>query len=73
MRVRSFREAVAFQLSERETLAKVVGVPLSWHNLGRAAHRAQLRATHRTRVGRVGSGSWGAGSRRQQALLPPPT
>lgn len=41
MRVRSFREAVAFQLSERETLAKVVGVPLSWHKMGRAAHCPQ--------------------------------
>ena len=74
MKVRSLREAVAFQLSEQETLAKVVGVPLSQHKLRRAAHCLQGLApgVQRTRVGRGGSGSWRCGGRQWQTLFPPP-
>ena len=72
MKVRSLREAVAFQLSEQETLAKVVSVPLSRHKLGRAAHCLQGLApgVQRTRVGRGRSGSWRSGGRQWQTLFP---
>lgn len=57
MKVRSLREAVAFQLSEQETLAKVVGVPLSQHKLRRAAHLPAGPSTgsteNQSRQGRV--------------------